>query len=137
MNCNDARAAMLVAEPRDLNADGGSPLATHLHDCPECAERARILGANLEGLRRRVGTRASQRTRGVLLIAAIPVAAAVIVAVALDRRVPAVPAAPIAHDVPRAEKMVSVDVARGQQATVLKTKDPKVTVVWLTPGGGL
>jgi hypothetical protein len=31
--------------------------------------------------------------------------------------------------------VVSVDVKAGQRATVLKTSDPKVTVVWISPGG--
>jgi hypothetical protein len=33
--------------------------------------------------------------------------------------------------------VVSVQVAPGKHATVFKTSDPTVTVVWLTDGGGL
>jgi hypothetical protein len=33
-------------------------------------------------------------------------------------------------------RTVSLEVGRGQQATVLKTADPKVTVIWLSSGEG-
>jgi hypothetical protein len=78
--------------------------------------------------------RRAHRIRRVALVG-LPIAAAIVgVAVALpsskaDRTPLSAPVnASSAH-------VVSVEVARGQQATVFKTSDPKVTVVWLTPGG--
>jgi hypothetical protein len=33
-------------------------------------------------------------------------------------------------------KQISLTVAPGQTAAVMKTADPAVTVIWLSPGGG-
>lgn len=142
MNCHEAREAMLVADPMELQGglDSATPLATHLTSCEACRELARRLSNDLGVLSMTVTVRAGTRARRlhfrrVALIAAIPAAAAVLAFVALGGRSksPGVPGG-----VQRtASNVVSVDIPRGQQATVIRTQDPKVTVVWLTPGGGL
>lgn len=142
MNCYEAREAMLVADPMELRGDleHATPLTTHLASCETCHECARRLSNDLGVLSMTVTARTgieSRRSgfRRVALIAAIPAAAAV-VAFAAVLRVRSESPAP--EGVQRtASNVVSVDIARGQQATVIRTQDPKVTVVWLTPGGGL
>ena len=67
------------------------------------------------------------------VLVTLPIAAALVGVVVL---------LPPKHETPapaainaRPANVVSVEVEPGQHATVFKTKDPTVTVVWLTPGG--
>jgi hypothetical protein len=130
MTCTDMREAMLVAEPRELKAIGDSELAAHLRECAECSAVANHLVAGLNALASQVKRRGAKRIRRAAVIAAVPIAAAIVGVIAVrtrDRaRVPEV----------RPADVVSVQVAPGQQAAVFKTQDPKVTVVWLSSGGG-
>ena len=75
----------------------------------------------------------SAEHRRAALVVGIPAAAAAVVLGVLiaqpDDGVVVVQRAAIPANV------VSVDVKAGQHATVLKTSDPKVTVVWISPGG--
>jgi hypothetical protein len=143
MNCHEAREAMLVADPTELQGgfESATPLATHVASCETCRELARRLSNDLGVLSMSVAARTRIRSRRpsirrVALIAAIPAAAAVAAFIALGVRSES--PAPATSGVQRtASNVVSVDIARGQQATVIRTQDPKVTVVWLTPGGGL
>ena len=141
MNCTQARDAMLVAELAELRSAGpATPLSAHLAECAECRARATsvanqtaYIGA-LVAHRREAPTR-TRPVRRFVLIASLPVAAAVIIAVTLNmrQRAAVVPEATSSRPVVR---NVSVDVAPGQQTTVLKTADSTVTVIWLTPGVG-
>ena len=131
MNCSQAREAMLVAEPAELHALGESALAAHLRECDACRSRARALTVDLDRLSSRIQARSRRRT---FLLAALPVAAVLVATVTLvPKRAEQSPVA--AH--PRSERpanVVSVDVAVGQQATVIKTADPKTTLVWISSG---
>ena len=143
MNCDTAREAMLVADPGELRGDvSATPLATHLASCEQCGELARRLANDLDVLSATIVARAGdgrrkRSVRRVALIAAIPLAAAVVAFAVLGTRDESPIPAPPAAARPVVSNMVSVDIARGQQATVIRTRDPKVTVVWLTNGGGL
>jgi hypothetical protein len=139
MNCHEARDAMLVADLKDLRA--GSPaLGDHLETCPRCRGLAKgiagdtaLLGAQLE--RRTHPVRRRINARRVAVLASLPIAAAIVGAVALNvsrRPEPVVPS-PSAKPVIRE---VSLTVAPGQSAAVIKTPDPTVTVIWLNQGGG-
>ena len=134
MTCLEAREALLTVEPDELCGAGDTELARHLASCESCARLATALERDLGAVRDLVVHRARRLTRGTFAVGTL-VAAAAIVAV-MVRRPEAPPAAPEPVNAP-VSNVVSVQVAPGQQATVLKTKDPKVTVVWLTPGGGL
>jgi hypothetical protein len=70
-----------------------------------------------------------------MLLAAVPAAAAV-VAVFVQTRASSQRTAAERDAQTQVTHGVGVDVSRGQQATVIKTADPKVTIIWLTPGVG-
>jgi hypothetical protein len=134
MNCNDARAALLIADPDDLASDGSMPLALHLRGCAQCQSIAMSLTNDLTAMRVMTHRRSTRRTTRLVLLAGIPVAAAI---AGIVVTLPEKEQAPAAAEVnTHRTNVVSVEVARGQHATVFKTSDPKVTVVWLTPGGG-
>ena len=142
MKCTEARDAMLVADVAELGAPGlMTPLAEHLAECDRCREMAasivsQTLGlASLTDARRRAG-RGSARARRIAMVASLPVAAAAMVAIALSAHRAGRAAAHRVAGAPPVAREVSVDVARGQQAAVLKTADSTVTVIWLTPGEG-
>jgi hypothetical protein len=129
MNCREAREAMLVAERGELRGEGETPLAAHVASCEACG---RVGIALISDLRRLSASVARRNSKRIALIAALPAAAAIVIVARIavreePARRPALSAQPPAH-------VVSVDVAAGQRAAVLKTSDPKVTLVWLAPG---
>ena len=130
MNCVEAREAMLIAEPAALRGDGNTPLAAHIASCGACGRIAVGFRADLRQLSTSIAKRSSRR---IALFTALPAAAAIlIVATIVVRRGPAVRPALTAQ---RPARVVSVDVAPGQRAAVLKTADSSVTVVWLIGEG--
>lgn len=137
MNCTEAREAILVAEPHELSDADGTPLSEHLRRCERCAAMVHSLALDLAGLSRSVPIRSVRRVRAIAALTLIPVAAAIVGILAVRPGPAPRPIAPAPPVNVRTANVVSVEVAPGQQATVIKTKDPKVTVVWLTPGGGL
>lgn len=138
MNCHAARDAMLIADLNDLRASS-SPLGAHLETCGRCrtladgiARDTMAMGAMLP--HRSVETRRRMTPRVALLVS-LPIAAAIVGAIALNgvRRPELVVPSPSAKSVARE---VSLTVAPGQHAAVIKTPDPTVTVIWLNQGGG-
>jgi hypothetical protein len=142
MTCPEARKAMLVADPAELRGETETPLAVHIAGCAECRRAATMFAAGTAQLAVASANRASVQRRRVsrrtIGLALVPAAAAAILAVVLvtrsSRRGAAMPRAAVSS-LPAA-RTVSLEVARGQQATVLKTADPKVTVIWLSSGEG-
>jgi hypothetical protein len=134
MNCDAARDALLDV---DLPIDDTTDLARHLRECNACGRIVDRLAGDLAVLRAAVQLRARRRRRRLLAAATLSIAAAsTIVAFVHARRGlgetrPAVNAAPAG--------VVSVQVPPNKMATVLQTKDPNVTIVWLTdePRGGI
>jgi hypothetical protein len=141
MNCNQARDAMLVAELAELRSrETSTPLSAHLAECAVCRRRAASIANQTAGVaalvRRRVDTNRVRPVRRFVFIASLPIAAGLIIAVALTaRQRPAVVREAASSSRP-VVRNVSVDVTPGQQTTVLKTADSTVTIVWLTPGVG-
>jgi hypothetical protein len=131
MTCDEAREAMMTAEPLELAGRGSGVFAEHLAECPVCAESARALRAALPMLANRVNRRARRRAA---MVVGIPAAAAATVLGVFIAR-PGGDGEPVAPHVNIPANVVSVDVKAGQRATVFKTNDPKVTVVWISPGG--
>ena len=131
MTCDEAREAMMTAEPHELFGRGDGALGAHLAGCSVCAEQARVVAAALAPLSRTVNRRA--RRRAAMIVGIPAAAAATVIGVFIGRsesdttRVGPLAAIPA--------NVVSVDVKAGQRATVLKTSDPKVTVVWISSGG--
>src|SRR5438045_173239 len=121
MNCTEARDALLTADLGELKGRSASPLTAHIAGCATCTRTAAVIAQSTARLRRR---RAMIARRNALL--AIASAAAVVVLAAREtRRAP--------RDLPRRVTLqplpvvrhVSLEVGRGQQATVLKTNNPK------------
>jgi len=136
MTCEEARDAMLVADLAELDGKDTGPLAEHLRGCNECQRQAVLLARGTWVLQRtaaRRGVHRSRRTTGIVFFAA---AAAVVLLISIRGRADVqttgaqrIASLPVARH-------VSLEVARGQRATVLKTNDPKVTVIWLSAGEG-
>ena len=150
MDCQTARGLLLEADPAELRGDGDSPLAAHLRACAACRARADAIlagEAELDAALRtlaapRSGTRVSplrpRRSAAMRFgAAAVPLAAA---AVAAGIVVSGRGAAPVAER----PGVITERIARslfapppvvrpepGRTATVLKTRDPGVTLVWI------
>lgn len=144
MNCTEAREAMLVAEPSELRGGptavgaaealdglGDSPLDAHLMDCDTCRRLAGLLAADMDGLSFRLRARSARRT---LVLAALPVAAVLVATVTFVARRSPQTAPPIQSRADDRANVVSVDVGVGQRAVVIKTADPKITLVWISTG---
>jgi hypothetical protein len=139
MTCADARDAIEIAELSELRGDDDSPLAGHLRECAECRRLADVVLRGTSALTldsaRRARTHRT-RVRRVTAWSSVAAAATIVAAVVVDRRQStALPEPRRSASLPVA-RQVSLEVARGQQATVLKTSDPKVTVIWLSSGEG-
>lgn len=134
MTCDTARAALLTADLPVARNDA-SALGTHLLSCDACARLAVVLQSDTERLRGAVCRRSRARLR--IGVTVGTVAAAAIIALVLRGRI-AKPVSSVARSA-TAPSGVTVQVAPGKQATVIKTKDPSVTIVWLSneAGGGL
>src|SRR5262249_44190186 len=133
MNCSQAREAMLVAELAELRAEGegGSELAAHLTECDACRSLARALTGDLDRLSSRIRARSRRRT---LMLSALPIAAVLVVAVSVVTKRADRSTGPALRHADRPASVVSVDVGVGQRATVIKTADPKTTLVWISSG---
>jgi hypothetical protein len=130
MNCNEARKAMLVAEPSELRGESSTTLAAHLATCEACARLGLGFAGDAGRLSSEIRTRSRRR---VAILAALPIAATILVVVMLASRDEPTPKR-LALDPPPPSRVISVDIAPGQRAAVLKTADPSVTLVWFTPG---
>jgi len=131
---------MLTADPAELHGRGGGALAEHVAACPACRALARALANDLDALGAAVSRRWSHREHVVVTL--LPIAALVVGVLTFSvhrarSRAVSAPAPAVAAVRAPGPQTVSVDVARGQHATVFKTKDPTVTVVWLSNDGGL
>ena len=145
MICTDALRAMLVADREVLRGEGDSRLARHVRRCDACRGAAAALEAETAVLARRViargdvlpsVARGATRKMGwrAAILATLPVAATIVAVVVLRR---GTDRQPVARSIQRrAPATVSVDVAPGQTAAVIKTSNPNVTIVWLSSGGG-
>jgi len=139
MICADARNAMLTADLDELLGERGE-LASHLQSCDDCARVASRLVVDTRRVGAAVAVRARRHAhlRKLAVFASLPLAAAIVSGVMLMRHRSAPSSVAAATFSPRVAKpvarRVSVDVAKGQRATVINTVDPSVTVIWLIPG---
>lgn len=157
MKCNEARAAILGADPSVLEGIGGDPLALHLRTCLPCASRARAIlegeGALLRGLtavapaldpdeilaaadaRGWEGEPPLQRGRWRWighrkgLTTLLPLAAAAAAAAVFLAQPPALPGP--AFTPPVGNGGLDVQPQGGNGLAVLETNDPAITVLWL------
>ena len=135
MTCSETRERMLVADLAELQSES-SALGAHVAGCASCKAAASALVSTTVALGSRVGRRrVSSRRNRIAMLAALPVAAA-IVGILFQKRVSSNRDAGDPMVRSSVTHGIGVDIAPGQQATVIKTADPKVTVIWLTPGVG-
>jgi len=128
MTCDDAREAMMTADPPELLGHGSGALVGHLGSCPACAEKAKVLGSALSPLAATVNRRSHRRAA---LVVGIPAAAAAVVLGVLiaqpDDGVVVVQRAAIPANV------VSVDVKAEQMWTVIERVETIPSVRICTP----
>jgi len=141
MNCTEAREAMLVAEPAELRGETETPLAAHVAGCADCRRASSMIAGGTTQLGLAIARRASRPARRVsrraIGLVVVPLAAAAAFAVVKAGPFSRHPEPPRVSRSPLpVARTVSLEVGRGQQATVLKTADPKVTVIWLSSGEG-
>jgi hypothetical protein len=138
MTCTEARAAIETADLGDLRANDDL-LAEHLAGCDDCRELADVVVRGTTALAMTTVRRsrvARTRVRRVMAWSSAAAAATIVAVLVVNRRDPAAqPQAARVGSLPAA-RQVSLEVGRGQQATVLKTSDPTVTVIWLSSGEG-
>ena len=122
MNCTEARDGLLVADIAELRAASDTPLAAHVQTCAECGRLAAVILRGTAGLERSTigrGRRRRQTTDRFALLAVLPIAAAVVVAVVIDARSPGRVSSPRAVSSLPVFRQVSLVGGRGQRATTL------------------
>lgn len=128
MTCDLARDALLEAD-LPVSDDDLPELGVHLRQCAECARLATALTRDTLALADAVRARKRQRAAIVAVASALAAAAIAVAVTRLDRVAPTPPPGEVNAD---RRGIVSVEVPRGKSAMVLQTKDPNVTIVWLT-----
>lgn len=142
MMCVDALDQLMEAEASDLAGMGGTSLALHVRACPRCGPMAaqllegqRVLGAVLDAVQprtpaSRVIRHGSRLRRGGWWLGVAPfLAAAGITALLVIGLHEPTPVYYPRHILDRPN--VSVRVSPGHNAAVLRTADPRVTIVWI------
>lgn len=135
MNCTEARSAMLECELADLAHQGTGRLAQHIGRCGDCRACADAIVAPTGTLRTalaarvRPGARLTARRRRA--IGALSAAAGLVVVVALARRAPQTPIAPVARAEQR-RSPVTIENAQGRAVTVVERRDA-IDVVFHIP----
>jgi hypothetical protein len=132
---------MLAAEPDELRGETETALAAHVAGCAGCRRASAMIVAGTAQLGLAIARRSSRTrrrmSRRVIGLVLMPIAAVAVFAIVKAGRSarragpPRVALSPLP-----VARTVSLEVGRGQQATVLKTADPKVTVIWLSSGEG-
>ena len=149
MNCELALERMLDADPEELEGRGDVELVVHIQGCGRCQAVAAELLAGHEMLDAQIRSvdvgrgvervlpaaqrAAIQRVRRRRLIRfALPAAAAAVLALLVTRDpVPSVPLVdPQAQLAGQPPEQQTVRLAPNTNAVVLKTNNPKITVVW-------
>ncbi|MEX1181733.1 MAG: hypothetical protein WEF86_00755 [Gemmatimonadota bacterium] len=143
MTCEDARLALLDAEPHELRGEGDGALPVHLRGCESCGRDAATILAATHALRHAVAARVSTRVaerrhaarkarmrRLAPLALAATLAAAVLLSDALPD--PAGDASAVGLYVPEPEVPAApvVNAATGGDVAVMRTTNPDITVVW-------
>ncbi len=154
MKCADAREVILEADPSDLRGEGTGILVRHLRDCGGCRalaravlEEQRLLAAEMvaavpppdvnEILDRALcpqqvtgPIRRFRRSRRFkrMGLALIPLAAAAAAAALLLGTDPPLPGP--SYSPPERIAALGLEVPEGQNAAVLQTKNPEITVLW-------
>jgi hypothetical protein len=138
---------MLMAERSAVRGNDDSELAQHIRQCESCRRLAAMIENETVFLAAAVSSRRAvpadsrsrtrQTTRNAILVTVLPIAATIAIAARLLRRDEAATRdqATASETDRMAMNAVTVDVERGQTAAVIRTQDPKVTIVWISPGG--
>jgi hypothetical protein len=130
-----------VADPDELRGTAATLLAQHVRACAECRERAATILAESAALADAITavTAAHQpmrvqksRRRRWLAGALLPLAAAaaLLVFVMQDRSASDDPLPPILMPVQKVAEVPVVNAQPGRNVAVMRTNNPKITVVW-------
>jgi hypothetical protein len=103
----------------------------HVGECEACRSLARALAGDLDRLSWRIRARSRRRT---VMLAALPIAAVVVATITVVTKRADQPAVAVQPRTDRPASVVSIEVGVGQQATVIKTADPRTTLVWISSG---
>jgi hypothetical protein len=155
MTCIEAREALLEADIEELRDGTSEPLAAHLASCAECTHAAQTIIAEMDVLRAALDTlggtadaalstshtespvvipiaRARSRRRTSFIAAAAGLACMAIGAVALQREIARRAGDSYPLHLPQAAATAgpAVNAAGGGAVAVIRTSNPKITVVW-------
>ena len=143
IDCATATDLLLEAEPAELRGEGESALAAHLRECASCRGQAELLLGEQARLAHALDTitavhttpRSQHRpvTRRWLPRVLLPVAAAaaaVIVFVARPAQRADEPLPPLLVLPARIAEVPVVNASTDRNVAVMRTADPKITVVW-------
>jgi hypothetical protein len=147
MNCDEARRALLEADPAELRGTGTGALALHLRDCASCRADAERILEGTAALNTAIGQAAAarpapgvpalrRRARAARTRLLVPLAAAAALAVLLlsgdvmDALRSGDDARPVMVQRPDALRTPSVNAAGGRGVAVMRTANPDITVVW-------
>ncbi|MDB4892746.1 MAG: hypothetical protein JWL61_4601 [Gemmatimonadetes bacterium] len=126
MNCTEARSAMLECELADLAPQATGRLARHIGRCSDCRARADAIVARTGTLRTALAARGRPGAERVFrrgrAIGALSIAAGLVVVVALARRAPHAPIAPIPQALQQLSP-VTIENAQGRAVTVVERRD--------------
>jgi hypothetical protein len=135
MNCIEARSAMLECELADLAPQGTGRLAQHIGQCGDCRARADAIVARTGTLRAALAARgrpaAGLTFRRGRAIGVLTMAAGLLVVVALTRRAPHSPLAPIPQAAQH-RSSITIENAQGRAVTVVEGRDT-IDVVFHIP----
>lgn len=149
MTCAEAREALLVADAAELDAGAGGPLPAHLRSCAACRQEAAAILEGTASLRAAIGTIVAERTerassadarsvafrmRRPRLLLPLALAATLAALLAVERGViplrGATPPADVYHPEPVVPTAPVVNAVEGSGVAVMRTSDPRITIVW-------
>lgn len=147
MNCTDARAALLEADPVELRGEAETAVSLHLRECAACRATADAILATEAAAGRRIqaraprsgaadavarGRSAAERRRRARWGWLVPLAAAAgIVTLILTRPGPHPPGEEVGVVREPAPGRIAVEAPVGRSVAVFETTDPDIVIIWL------
>jgi len=135
MNCTEARSVMLECELAELSPQGTGRLARHIGQCGDCRARADAIVARTGTLRTAIVARgrpaAMLTSRRGRAIGALTVAAGLLAVIALARRAPLGPSAPL-PEAAQHRSPVTIENAQGRAVTIVERRNT-IDVVFHIP----
>lgn len=147
MNCTEARAALLEADPMELRGEAETAVSLHLRECAACRAAADAILATEAAAGRWIETRAprrgaadvvargrsaAQRRRRARWGWLVPLAAAAgIVTLIVTQPGPHPPGGDVGVVPEPAAGRIAVEAPAGRNVAVFETADPNIVIIWL------